>query len=79
MTVVPHTTKKIERFCHSPHFFVILNYNKNDMEYLIINTVNNTVTIKKDCPIDVIIFTINAFKGTDTKIIFEDINVTTKI
>lgn len=49
------------------------------MEYLIINTVNNTVTIKKDCPIDVIIFTINAFKGTDTKIIFEDINVTTKI
>ena len=49
------------------------------MEYLIIDTASNTVTIKKDCPIDLIVFTINTFKGTETKIIFEDVNATTKI
>ena len=49
------------------------------MEYLIIDNENNTVTIKKECPIDIVFFAINTFKGTDTKIIFEDVNVTTKL
>lgn len=42
------------------------------MEYLIIDMGRNKVTIKKDCPIDVVAFTLNYFKGTDTSIIFED-------
>lgn len=45
------------------------------MEYLIIDMGRNTVTIKKDCPIDVVAFTLNYFKGTDTSIIFEDVDV----
>lgn len=49
------------------------------MEYLIIDNDKKQVTIKKDCPIDLVLFTINTFRGTDIKLIFEDINVITKI
>lgn len=49
------------------------------MEYLIIDIDNKQVTIKKGCPIDLVLFTINTFRGTDIKLIFEDINVKIKI
>lgn len=49
------------------------------MEYLIIDNDKKQVTIKKECPIDLAFFVINTFRGTDVNLIFEDVNVTTKI